>query len=68
MFTPQSDLYSLGAILYEIVCGRPPILSDDSVAIIGQHINTPPVAPTWHRQDCPKPLGSQMPPKVQMTH
>ena len=38
------------------MCGRPPFLGDDSVAIIGQHINTPPVAPTWHRQDCPKPL------------
>ena len=43
--TPKSDLYSLGAMLYEMVTGRPPFLGDDSVAIIGQHINTPPVAP-----------------------
>ena len=54
--TPRADLYSLGAMLYEMVCGRPPFLGDDSVAIIGQHINTPPVAPTWHRSDCPRPL------------
>ena len=54
--TPKADLYSLGAMLYEMVCGRPPFLGDDSVAIIGQHINTPPVAPTWHRSDCPRPL------------
>ncbi|MCH8061051.1 MAG: protein kinase [Chloroflexi bacterium] len=54
--TPKADLYSLGAMLYEMVTGRPPFLGDDSVAIIGQHINTPPVAPTWHRSDCPKPL------------
>ncbi|MFQ6030526.1 MAG: AAA family ATPase, partial [Dehalococcoidia bacterium] len=41
---------------YEMVTGRPPFLGDDSVAIIGQHINTPPVAPTWHCPECPRPL------------
>ena len=54
--TPQSDLYSLGAMLYEMVTGRPPFLGDNSVAIIGQHINTPPVAPTWHNSECPRAL------------
>ena len=54
--TPQSDLYSLGAMLYEMVCGRPPFVGDEHVAIIGQHLNTPPVAPTWHRPDCPAGL------------
>ena len=54
--TPRADLYSLGAMLYEMVCGRPPFLGDDNIAIIGQHINTPPVAPIWHNSECPRPL------------
>jgi hypothetical protein len=43
-------------MLYEMVTGRPLFLGDDAVAIIGQHINTPPVAPTWHNGQCPRPL------------
>ena len=36
----QGDPYSLGAMLYDTVKGHLSFLGDDSVGIIGQHINT----------------------------
>ena len=54
--TARSDLYSLGCMVYEMVAGRPPFVGDNPVAIISQHLNSPPVAPTWHRPDCPAAL------------
>ena len=54
--TLKADLYSLGAMLYEMVTGRPPFLGDDPTAVISQHINTRPVAPSWVTEHCPPPL------------
>ncbi len=54
--TPKSDLYSLGAMFYEMVAGRPPFVGENAIAVVGQHINTPPVSPAWHRADLPSAL------------
>jgi hypothetical protein len=51
-----SDLYAVGAMFYEMVTGRPPFLGDDPVTVISQHLNTAPVAPSWHNPDVPEVL------------
>jgi hypothetical protein len=56
--TPRADLYSLGAMLYELLTGCPPFLGDDPVSVISQHINTPPVGLSWHAPDCPRALDA----------
>lgn len=55
---PRADLYSLGAVLYELVTGGPPFAGDDAVAIISQHLRTPPVAPAWRNPEVPGPLDA----------
>ena len=52
----RSDLYAFGALLYELVAGRPPFVGDDPNAIMYQHINAEPESPLEHNASLPPSL------------
>ena len=56
--TARSDLYSLGALLYEVLTGRPPFPGDDTVSVISQHLNTPPLPPSLLNAEVPSTLDT----------
>ena len=45
MVSPRSDVYGLGAILYEIIAGRPPFVGADAGEIIARVIHESPIRP-----------------------
>jgi len=53
-----TDMYSLGATWFRMVCGRPPFLGETTSGVMKQHVTRPPPSPIDLVDDIPKAVSN----------
>ncbi|HEY7667126.1 MAG TPA: Stk1 family PASTA domain-containing Ser/Thr kinase [Actinomycetota bacterium] len=54
----RTDIYSLGAVLYEMLAKRPPFVGDSPVSVAYKQVNETPEPPSAHNPDVPPRLDA----------
>jgi tetratricopeptide (TPR) repeat protein len=54
----RADIYAVGALAYEMLCGRPPFTATTPQAMLAAHITQAPEPPVQHRRTIPPTLNA----------